>query len=170
MWFDKTQKAMKAIISRYIFAAAVMFAGFAMQALDLPIKTVNGHMVYFYKVEKKESVYGIAKRLNLSREEIVRHNPSVNDGVKKGMELYFPVSEYAQINSDELRERAEEIDGDRDRIVDETDPQPAMMQKEPTIALLLPFGQNSRAQMSSLSTSIKASLSVPIHLPGETGT
>lgn len=137
---------MKAIISRYIFAAAVMFAGFAMQALDLPIKTVNGHMVYFYKVEKKESVYGIAKRLKLSREEIVRHNPSVNDGVKKGMELYFPVSEYAQIDSDELRKRAEEIDGDQDRIVGETDPQPAMMQKEPTIALLLPFGLDKAEQ------------------------
>lgn len=124
-----------------------MLAGFAVQALDLPIKTVNGRMVYFYKVEKKESVYGIAKRLHLSREEIVRHNPAVDDGVKKGMELYFPVSEYAQIDSDELRDKADGINGDGPELAADTVPEQAMMQKEPTIALLLPFGLD-KAELS----------------------
>ena len=68
---------------------------FHAEALDLPVKVVKGTEVYYYKVNNNESVYGISKKLGIPREDIVRHNPSVADGVKRGMMLYFPVAEYA---------------------------------------------------------------------------
>ena len=63
-------------------------------ALDLPVKTVNGTKYFYYKVGKKESVYGLSKKLGVSREDIVRNNPSAEDGVKKGQVLLFPFEEF----------------------------------------------------------------------------
>ncbi len=66
----------------------------ATNALDLPIKNVNGVQYYFREVKPKETIYGLCRELGLSKDEIVRHNPSVGDGLKAGMTLYFPVNEF----------------------------------------------------------------------------
>lgn len=66
----------------------------ATNALDLPIKNVNGIQYYFREVKPKETIYGLCRELGLSKDEIVRHNPSVGDGLKAGMTLYFPVNEF----------------------------------------------------------------------------
>ena len=65
-------------------------------ALDLPIKNINGAQYYFREVKPKETIYGLCRELGMSKDEIVRHNPSVGDGLKAGMTLYFPVSEYGK--------------------------------------------------------------------------
>ncbi|MCM1332836.1 MAG: LysM peptidoglycan-binding domain-containing protein [Bacteroides sp.] len=67
---------------------------FTTSALDLPIKDINGAQYYFREVKPKETIYGLCRELGMSKDEIVRHNPSVGDGLKAGMTLYFPVSEY----------------------------------------------------------------------------
>ncbi len=67
---------------------------FSTQALDLPIKAINGVQYYFREIMPKETIYGICRELGISKDEIVRHNPAVADGLKAGMVLYFPVSEY----------------------------------------------------------------------------
>ena len=73
----------------------VVACALSVMALDLPVKTLNGTKYYYYKVKKNESVYGLSKKLGMSRDEIVRHNPAAADGIKKGMTLYFPYDEYA---------------------------------------------------------------------------
>lgn len=67
---------------------------FSTYALDLPIKDINGIKYYFREIKPKETIYGICRELGISKDEIVRHNPAVADGLKSGMILYFPVSEY----------------------------------------------------------------------------
>lgn len=61
-------------------------------ALDLPVKRVNGIDQYYYAVRRGDTVYSLARRLGISRDEIVEYNPSAADGLRQGSTLYFPVS------------------------------------------------------------------------------
>lgn len=60
-------------------------------AMELPIKKINGEDYYYYEVQPKETVFGLCRRLNLTKAEIVKYNPSVADGLRAGAVLYFPV-------------------------------------------------------------------------------
>lgn len=119
----------------YILPLLFALLSVAATALDLPIKTVKGIDVYYYKVSNNESVYGISRKLGIPREDIVRHNPSASDGVQRGMMLYFPVSEYSEPevteldSSPEIAVLSEEVD--------------TVLTNVPSIALLLPFGLNA---------------------------
>jgi LysM repeat protein len=44
-----------------------------------------------YEVQPKETLYGIATKTGYSQEELMALNPSLKEGVKEGMVLYFPV-------------------------------------------------------------------------------
>lgn len=57
---------------------------------ELPSKTINGKEYYYYTVQAKESIYSIASKLSISKDEIVKHNPSTIDGVRPFDILYFP--------------------------------------------------------------------------------
>ena len=129
---------MKRIILRYLLLLPLLAMTFHAEALDLPVKVVKGTEVYYYKVNNNESVYGISKKLGIPREDIVRHNPSVADGVKRGMMLYFPVAEYA--DEETVAETAPEIASEQPAQQIATD---SVIEKKPSIALLLPFGLNS---------------------------
>lgn len=113
-----------------IMGAAALFCSAGVT--DLPVRTIKGEKYYYYKVKKGESVHGISKHLDLTRAEIVLHNPKAADGVKKGMMLLFPASQYG-----EPQNAADEAFADTDSTVaTET----ADNQLRPSIALLLPFG------------------------------
>lgn len=134
---------MKHIFTRYFLIILTLVFGLQSVALDLPIKTVKGTEVYYYKVSNNESVYGISKKLGISREDIVRHNPSVADGVKRGMMLYFPVAEFKSVGNTATESTpapAEEIIIEEAEVVDSV---AAIADNKPSIALLLPFGLNS---------------------------
>lgn len=77
--------------------AAVLLAGSALSAaaLDLPVRRINGSDQYYYEVRHGDTVYGLAKKLGISRDEIVRFNPSAADGLREGSTLYFPVKKFA---------------------------------------------------------------------------
>ncbi|MCH5326206.1 MAG: LysM peptidoglycan-binding domain-containing protein [Duncaniella sp.] len=60
---------------------------------DLPVKTVNGQMYHYYKVPDRETVYHLCHKLGVTKEELTRYNPAVEDGLKVGMTLYFPYNE-----------------------------------------------------------------------------
>ncbi len=83
--------------SRFTIAAILMGAAsvFALHAAvkDLPVKTVNGRLYHYYEVPAKETVYSLCYKLDISKDEMVRHNPSVADGLRAGMTLFFPVEE-----------------------------------------------------------------------------
>lgn len=83
--------------SRFTIAAILMGAAsvFALHAAvkDLPVKTVNGRLYHYYEVSAKETVYSLCYKLDISKDEMIRHNPSVADGLRAGMTLFFPVEE-----------------------------------------------------------------------------
>ncbi len=83
-------------ISRLISICAVaLSATVPLSALDLPVRNVNGTDYYYYEVKPKESIYSITRKLGVSREDIVRCNPAVVDGVRPKQLLLFPVAEFA---------------------------------------------------------------------------
>ncbi len=68
-------------------------------ALDLPIKEINGRQYYYYAVKRGDSLLSIAKELGVSRDDIVKYNPRMSDGVRQGTTIYLPVSDYADVKS-----------------------------------------------------------------------
>lgn len=63
---------------------------------ELPTKTINGKTYHYYEVQPKETVYSLCKRFDISRDELIRYNPSVEDGLKANQTLLFPVDAAAQ--------------------------------------------------------------------------
>lgn len=88
---------------RYIVMgiALSLLAG-AAWALDLPVKRINGKDYYYYAVQRGESLMDVAKKIGVSRDDILRNNPGAADGVRRGMNIYLPVAEFTseQSNSD----------------------------------------------------------------------
>ena len=74
-----------------MFAASFFYVAAAVK--DLPVRIVNGHSYHYYEVQPKETVYSLCHRLDISKEELIRNNPAVADGLKSGMLLFFPVEE-----------------------------------------------------------------------------
>ena len=60
---------------------------------DLPVREVNGRHYHYYEVAPKETVYSICHRLGVSKEELVKCNPAVADGLKAGTVLFFPIDD-----------------------------------------------------------------------------
>ncbi len=63
-------------------------------ALDLPVKRINGKDYYYYAVQRKESLLDIAGKLGVTRQQILEYNPAASDGVRTGMNLYFPLKAF----------------------------------------------------------------------------
>ncbi len=76
-----------------IFALVlVALSATAIQAqTNLPRTTISGHEFYYYQVENNESIYDIAAKLGVTKDEIIKNNPDASDGIQNGMRLYFPV-------------------------------------------------------------------------------
>ena len=77
-----------------ITLASCSAAAFAQ--LNLPTRNIGGVDYYYRIVQKKETIYGIARELNIPKEDIVKYNPSVATGLKKDQVLYFPVDAYVK--------------------------------------------------------------------------
>lgn len=75
-----------------IFAVLALFA-FRVNALDLRTHTIGGKTYYVYTVRQGDTLDNLAARLNLTRAEIVRFNPSAADGLITGQWLIFPQEE-----------------------------------------------------------------------------
>lgn len=60
---------------------------------NLPVKTVNGKRYHYYEVQPKETVYSLCRRFGITREELIKTNPSVEDGLKANQTLLFPVED-----------------------------------------------------------------------------
>ncbi len=80
-----------AIATLLALTVVVATAGAAVR--DLPIKVVNGHPYHYYEVAPKETVYSLCHKLGLTKEELVKYNPVVADGLKAGSMLFFPAEE-----------------------------------------------------------------------------
>lgn len=74
---------------------ALFIGQFGRASLPLPIMNVNGKECYYYKAGKDDTVYGVAHKLGITRNDIITHNPWAVDGIAGGV-LYFPVAEFGQ--------------------------------------------------------------------------
>lgn len=95
-------------------------------APDLPVKTVNGKEYYYFEVPSKTTIYSLTRQLGYTRDEIIKYNPQVKDGLRAGDTLYFPVvreEEQAEKEEvaleveavDEVEEAAEEVEAAEDK-------------------------------------------------------
>ena len=75
-----------------IALAFLAIASTSLQAQsNLPKTMVAGHEFYYYEAGANESIYDIAAKLGVTKDYIIKNNPSAADGVENGMTLYFPV-------------------------------------------------------------------------------
>lgn len=68
----------------------LVFAAVA-RTTDLPRKNMNGKEYYVYKVIKGEGFYNIMQKFDISKEDIIKYNPSAKQGLKAGQVLFIPV-------------------------------------------------------------------------------
>lgn len=61
----------------------------------LPKTVLGGQSFYYYEIQAGESIYDIASKLGITKDEIIRNNPVAADGVETGMKLYFPATDGA---------------------------------------------------------------------------
>lgn len=86
-------------MKRILLVCCLFLASIAMELcaqLNLPIQKIGDTNFYVYKVEKKETIYGICKKLNLSKDDILKYNPNVADGLRKDQKLFFPVKDFVK--------------------------------------------------------------------------
>jgi len=57
---------------------------------QLPTIRVNGKVMYYYDTQSGDNIYTVADKLGVSVEDIRANNPSVSDGIKPRMRLFFP--------------------------------------------------------------------------------
>lgn len=85
---------MKDMTLKKLFAAAAMLAmstSAVWSKENLGTTTVDGKDYYYYDVQPGETIFSLSRRLGIDREAIEAANPSVADGLKAYMRLYFPV-------------------------------------------------------------------------------
>ena len=84
------------IIKRTIAVAviALLAAGHINAKLNLPTKKLGNESYYYYEVKKNETVADIASRLGISRDDIIKYNPSARDGVTKKQLIFLPVKDF----------------------------------------------------------------------------
>lgn len=86
---------MKKTFRNIFLCAAVSVMALGANAVDLPIKRVNGKDYYYYTVQRNESLMDVAQKLGITRDDILNSNPAASDGIRMGMTIYLPVSEFA---------------------------------------------------------------------------
>lgn len=74
------------------FIALSIFALPSMAQMNLPKTIVGGNEYYFYDTSANESIYDIAAKLGVTKDDIIKYNPDAADGITAGMRLHFPVS------------------------------------------------------------------------------
>ncbi len=79
-------------IKQAIILTALAIAALTASAQkNLPKTTIGGTEFYYYVPSANESIYDIAAKLGVTKDEIIKNNPEAADGIENGMKLYFPV-------------------------------------------------------------------------------
>ena len=66
------------------FAVAALLPTLPLSARDmeLPTTRVNGREMYYYDTQRGENIYGVAEKLGITRDELVKYNPAAADGLR----------------------------------------------------------------------------------------
>ena len=87
---DVMMKNLKKIL--LVFITLVISCSVTISAEKLSKKIIGNTEFYCYKVKAKETIFGVAKKFNITQDELKQYNPSVNNGLKKDFILLLPVS------------------------------------------------------------------------------
>lgn len=80
------------ILSLFIAISSILFPIYSQNTV-WPIETVNGIAYYVYKVAASEGMYSISKKFNIQQDEILEHNPELqNNGLKVNQQVLIPVN------------------------------------------------------------------------------
>lgn len=85
---------MKPFLRHVILFTLALACATGADALDLPVKKINGVNQYYYTVKSGDTVFGLSRRFGIPTDKIVEFNSSAADGLRAGETLYFPVSEF----------------------------------------------------------------------------
>ncbi len=78
-------------------AIALFFVTCTVSAkLNLPTKNLGSERYYYYEVQKNETLHSIATKIGVSKEDIIKFNPSAKNGLVKKQLIFLPVSEFDQ--------------------------------------------------------------------------
>lgn len=75
-------------------ASALLLGAISAQAIDLPVKSIDGKDYYYYNVKSGDTLYSISELTGISTDDIKRTNPNVANGLTKGSLLLFSVDDF----------------------------------------------------------------------------
>ena len=61
--------------------------------LNLPTKQLGKEKYYYYEVKKNETIFDIASKIGVSKDDIIKFNPTAKNGLVKKQLLFLPVKE-----------------------------------------------------------------------------
>ncbi|MEG1643431.1 MAG: LysM peptidoglycan-binding domain-containing protein [Bacteroidales bacterium] len=81
------------LIIRVLVIALFYVTGYVTTILaeDYKTTTIKGKECYIYYVKQGEGFYGISRKFDVTRDEIVQYNPSAKNGLSKGEKLFIPI-------------------------------------------------------------------------------
>ncbi len=62
--------------------------------LNLPTKKLGNDSYYYYEVKKNETIFDVSKKIGVSKDDIIKYNPSAKNGIAKKQLLFLPVKEF----------------------------------------------------------------------------
>jgi len=77
---------------------------FAQNSVSKNTQVINGKKYYIHKVEKGQSLYGIAKIYNFDLNTLIVENPEAIDGIKAGQELKIPAEKSKEQSTPTLKD------------------------------------------------------------------
>lgn len=86
-FFKILRRGALAVAALALFTTTQAWAGIVN---NLPTIRINGQILYYYDTQSGDNIYTIAEKLGVSVEDIRSSNPSVSDGIKPRMRLFFP--------------------------------------------------------------------------------
>lgn len=98
-----------------------------------------------YKIARRETMYSLCKKFNISSHELIKRNPVLKKGVKAGTIIYVPVTKTEEVVVNDLKHDAILSETEVNALLDKTENIEKLNQIK--VALLLPFkdGQSSHA-------------------------
>jgi len=96
-------KLFRLIILVFCFVATASFYG-QVSGISKNTQIINGKKYYIHKVEKGQSLYGIAKIYALDLNTLIVENPEAIDGIKSGQELKIPAEKSKEQSQPTLKD------------------------------------------------------------------
>lgn len=69
------------------------------RAEEYKTATVKGTECYIYYVKQGEGFYSLNRKFGVTRDDVVKLNPSARNGLNRGQKLYIPIPEKAEVNT-----------------------------------------------------------------------